>query len=175
MYAKYINTDPSRMDNMYHMVTKGLELLNKAWLNPSPFEPLTMQYGDIDQWLFTGFLYRFSIITITAFLALSREFRSAIFVYLFASAVLIISRGEFRGIPFIMVSVITIASLVTRERDFDSRTKLIRVNVDSWGKPASRRLIQTWPTQKLRQTGQFTPGIRRPHPAGGSSLHLESV
>ena len=30
------------------------------------------------------------------------------------------------------------------------------VNVDSWGKPASRRFIQAWPTQKLRQTGQFT-------------------
>ena len=30
------------------------------------------------------------------------------------------------------------------------------VNVDSWGKPASRRFIQAWLTQKLRQTGQFT-------------------
>ena len=30
------------------------------------------------------------------------------------------------------------------------------VNVDSWGKPASRRFIQARPTQKLRQTGRFT-------------------
>ncbi len=30
------------------------------------------------------------------------------------------------------------------------------VNVDSWDKPTSRRFIQAWPTQKLRQTGRFT-------------------
>jgi len=32
------------------------------------------------------------------------------------------------------------------------------VNVDSWGKPASRRFIQAWPTQKLRQTGAVYQG-----------------
>ena len=32
-----------------------------------------------------------------------------------------------------------------------------RVNVDSWGKPASRRFIQAWPTQKLRQSVIWQP------------------
>lgn len=126
IYAKYIYTNPLRIKGILTHISNGLEIQNKAWLNFDPFKPITDEYTALDRWIFTGFLFRFSIITTTIFLALKKKYRAAVFLYLFAASTLIINKWDFRGQPFILVSLVAVSALITRDWWHDTNNKLLK-------------------------------------------------
>jgi hypothetical protein len=111
IYSRYTNTNilPSLLQNGATL----LNILDVRWFNVNPFIPITENFP-IDNWLFTGFLYRLAVIlTITVFLA-RRKFLAAAFFYLFA--VITLARGQEVGlhtIPFYMVSLLAAGGLIS--------------------------------------------------------------
>ena len=115
VYGKYLEVNPLRLGLLYDLVVKGLGVAGKVWFNFDLFKPIVDEYSQLDQWFFTGFLYRFSIIATTLLLASRKQFRGALFLYLFAAATLIISPWNFRAQPFILIAITAIAALITGE------------------------------------------------------------
>jgi|LGVF01.1.fsa_nt_gb hypothetical protein len=128
IYAKYNYTNPLRIREFWDMVITGLEITDKDWLSFNPFKPINTEYTQFDRWFFSGFLYRLAIVTSTIFLTLRKQFRSAIFLYLFASAILIINKWDFRGQPFVIVSLIAVSAVITREWWYVERNKVIKTS-----------------------------------------------
>lgn len=117
-YAPYTNdnyANPVRWQELWQMTSTGLEIIKPVWFNFDPFKPITWQYAQFDQWLFTGFLYRLATIAAVIWFALRRQFRSAVFVYLFAAATLVISPWDFRSQSFVLIALLSVAALVTRD------------------------------------------------------------
>ncbi len=127
IYSKYTEASPLRSKELLGMIVKGLEITDKTWLNFNPIKPITGEYTQFDRWFFTGFLYRFAILAITLFLAAKKEFRAAAFVYLFAAATLVINKWDFRGQPFVLVSLIAISALITTEWRRDGNQRFLRI------------------------------------------------
>lgn len=123
IYARYLNAGPLRLDELFSVVIRGLEIADPVWLDTNPFRPITGIYTDLDRWFFTGFLYRFSIIAAVLFLALRKQYRATIFLYLFAASTVIINKWGFRGQPFVMIALTAVSALITHEwwRDTSSR------------------------------------------------------
>lgn len=128
VYAKYLYTNPLRFGDLYDMTVRGLDIADKVWMNFNPFKHITGLYTDLDRWFFTGFLYRFSIIATSLFLAGRKQFRAAAFMYLFAASTLIIAPWDFHGQPFIMVSLFAISALITYVRLYDTSRKFLRTS-----------------------------------------------
>lgn len=127
IYAKYVYANPLRVGELYDMAIMGLGITDKTWLNLDPFKPITAGYTDLDRWFFTGFLYRFSVIATTLFLAAKKQFRAAFFMYLFAASVLIINPWDFRGQPFILVSLWAVSTLITFEWWHDTSNTSLKI------------------------------------------------
>lgn len=128
IYAKYTYTNPLRAKELWHMVTKGLEIVDKTWLDFDPFKPISSEYSQFDRWAFTGFVYRLSLVGSAIYLALRRQFLAALFMYVFASAILIIGKWGFHSQPFVMVSLVAVAAVTTREWWHGEKSKIIEMS-----------------------------------------------
>ena len=113
IYTKYNDTKPLRIGELVSMMLRGLELTDAAWFNFNPFKPITGIYTDLDQWFFTGFLYRFAIIANTVLFIHKKQYRAAVFMYLFAASNLITNKWGFRAQPFIIIALLAISTLIT--------------------------------------------------------------
>jgi hypothetical protein len=126
IYAKYTFTNPFRIKELVNYILTGLEITDGGWFDLDPFRSITYQDTHLDRWLFTGFLYRLSIILSTLFLLFRKQFRTAAFIYLFAASTLLINRWDFRGQPFTLVSYAAIGSLITYEWWDDNSSKYLK-------------------------------------------------
>jgi hypothetical protein len=127
IYSKYVYTNPLRLYKMLEMVVKGLGITDNNWFNFDLLRPITGKDGQFDAWFFTGFLYRFSIIASSIFLAFKKQYRAAILVYLFAAALLVIEKSTFRGQPFIMLSSVAISATVSGELWHRDKQKILNI------------------------------------------------
>jgi hypothetical protein len=116
VYSKYSYAEPLRIRDLWDMAVRGLDVLDGIWLNADPFKTINLgQYTEFDRWLFTGLLYRLALIATAIRFALMRQLRPAVFVYLWAAALLVISPWDFRGQPFTMAALIAVSALITHE------------------------------------------------------------
>jgi hypothetical protein len=123
VYSRYIFTKTLRVDELILLAVRGLEVWDPIWFNFSPLRPITNEYTQFDRWIFTGFLFRFSVLAAAAWLALNKRFRPALFLYLFAAAALIIHKWGFRSQPFVLVSLLAMIGIITAEW-WQSETKM---------------------------------------------------
>jgi hypothetical protein len=111
IYNKYKDADPVRLGMILEQAIKGLGIADRVWLNFDPFRPIP--FNGSDRWIFTGFLYRLSILVAFLLLLLQKKFRAASFLYLFACATLLNNVKGFRAAPFILLSLLAASAVVT--------------------------------------------------------------
>ncbi len=115
VYSKYIYTAPVRIMDFAKNALSGLGILNPSLYDINPFKIVDMRYVQLDNWLFTGFLFRAAIIICTILLLAKRKFSLAAFIYLFAAATLVIAKTSFRAQPFIFTALFAISAILTDE------------------------------------------------------------
>jgi hypothetical protein len=113
IYSKYVNANPIRLSSLLSLSLKGLGITLPVWFNIDPFRHITLNYTDFDQWLYTGFFYRFATILCVAIFLAKKQYRTAIFTYLFIVGTLQIEIYGFRAQPFILSSITIISALIT--------------------------------------------------------------
>jgi hypothetical protein len=109
---KYQGRGPLRLDQLLIRAVTGLGIVDARWLELNPFRAITYAPG-LDAWVFTGFLFRLSIIFGALFLLAQKSFRAAAFLYLFAASTLLNGDSGFRAAAFVMVALVTAWSVVT--------------------------------------------------------------
>lgn len=114
VYSKYVRVDLVPIHSALRTGLKALDLFAPRWMNPDPLRPIN--YLHPDRWLFTGFLYRVSIILAGIVLLRRRTLLAAAFIYSFA-AILIAAVGDerFRAVPFIVLALFSAAWFVAGE------------------------------------------------------------
>jgi hypothetical protein len=113
IYAKYEDARALRFDTILHNAATGLDIFNPRWVrHTSPFIPLeTYRSVKLEEenlystWVFSGFLFRLSILACMAGLLMGRKFMAAIFLYLFAAAMLVRASDGFYAMGFTLVSL----------------------------------------------------------------------
>lgn len=115
VYSKYIYAAPVRVIDLLKNAASGLGILNPSLYDLNPFKILDTRYVQLDNWLFTGFLFRAAIITCTVLLLVKRKFSVAAFLYLFAAATLVIAKTSFRAQPFIFTALFAVSAILTNE------------------------------------------------------------
>ncbi len=110
IYNKYTPASALRIGPFLETTIKGLNLFDPVWRNYDPLYHFSLQSTKYDSWIFTGFLYRLTIIVGCVFLTIRKEFRRAIFTYLFCAAAITISPWEFRAQTFILIALFMAAS-----------------------------------------------------------------
>lgn len=126
-YAKYNYANPVRIHELYNVIIQGLEIANSVWWDFNPLKPIPSGYTELDQWFFTGFLYRFSLIICTLSLILRKQFHAASFLYLFTAATLVINKWDFRSQPFITVALIAISAIVINEWQWETVNQYLKL------------------------------------------------
>jgi hypothetical protein len=114
VYSKYIYAGPLKFREIVTMAAKGLEIADSTWLDFDAFRSIPQGYR-LDSWLFTGFLYRLALLLSTVLLLAQKKFAAASLLYLFACATLVIARWDFRAAGFVMISLLAVSGIVTRE------------------------------------------------------------
>jgi hypothetical protein len=113
VYAKYVNAEPIRFEGIVKNIATGLNILNARWFQlTSPFIPLN-PYLTVElenehfyfSWIFSGFLFRLSILACVIGLVLNRKSSAGIFLYLFSAALLVRRNAGFYTIGFTLVSL----------------------------------------------------------------------
>jgi hypothetical protein len=107
------------------MAIKGLGITDSTWFEFDPLKKIG-NGTQFDSWFFTGFYFRFMIIAFTIFLAIRKQYRASVFVYLFAASLLIIHKGGFRSQPFIIVAVTVISAVISGECWQGEKEKILR-------------------------------------------------
>jgi hypothetical protein len=113
VYARYEYADPLRFRTLWYVAIRGLEIASPKWLDFDPFRAIS--YSGFDGWVFTGFLYRLSIVISTILLLLQKDFRAAGFMYLFSCATLANKTSSFRATGFVMVALVAISGVISGE------------------------------------------------------------
>ncbi len=101
VYSKYTSLSPLRLNDIVKLTGTALNLGGPAWqVDPS----MILKRGQLDEWLFVGFLFRLTIVLAALILALHRRFVLAGFVYLSAVTLLAMNQGSFYSTAFIMTA-----------------------------------------------------------------------
>jgi hypothetical protein len=109
VYGKYdVDTNPVRFWDFLKIFVRGLALFSTRWLDLDPGKEV---FSRLEYWIFTGFLYRLSLLLLTLFFVIQRKYLAALFVYCYAVALLLISETGFRATGFIMVALFAAAEL----------------------------------------------------------------
>lgn len=115
IYFKYTHTSGQRFDDLWKISTSGIGINKPNWYNFQLYNPFGDDFNLMDQWFFTGFLYRTSIILTAVIFAFKKQFRSAIFIYFYAVCLLIINQWGYRTQPFVFEAFPVICALITHE------------------------------------------------------------
>jgi hypothetical protein len=121
IYAKYVDASPLRVDRIIANLASGLKILNPRWVEyTSPFIPLT-PYRSVSlneeaiyvSWIFSGLLFRLSVLACVLGLVLKRKTAAGAFLYVFAAALLVRADDGFYTIGFTLISLFASAYLLT--------------------------------------------------------------
>jgi hypothetical protein len=101
VYRKYTALSPLRLDGILNLIGTALNLNGRPW-QTDPY--LILKREQLDYWLFTGFLFRLTVVLAALILALRRRWKLAAFVYLYAVMLLAMNQETFRVMPFFMTA-----------------------------------------------------------------------
>jgi hypothetical protein len=104
---------PIRLDMLLKKAVTGLEISDSRWLDFDPLRPIS--HANVDSWVFTGFLFRLSILVATILLLLQKDYAAAGFLYLFSAATLLNRSQGFRAAGFVLIALVTAWAVVTGE------------------------------------------------------------
>ena len=116
VYSKYSYAEPLRLLDLGFNALSGLGIFQPGLYDLNPFRAVALRGLQLDDWLFTGFLYRFAILVYCGLLLARRKFSSAAFLYLFAAAVMVIGRSSFRAQPLVLTALFALSAALTAER-----------------------------------------------------------
>jgi len=97
VYADYVDADPNRLDRIATNLLTGLKIFDPKWVTyTSPFLPLdTYRSVKLENehqyfsWAFSSLLFRISTLAVAFGLLLKRKYLAAIFLYVFAAALMV--------------------------------------------------------------------------------------
>jgi len=113
VYSKY--TGPIKIDEVIQPIANLLDLFDAQWLRQlSPFYEWG-SFESIDTWIFTGLFYRLAIVVASATLVIRGKLLSGLFLYLFASTMVIRSSIYFHASPFVLFSIFVSSLLLSGE------------------------------------------------------------
>lgn len=113
IYSQYLYTNPMRLNEFTEFSIRGLDILSSKWFSLDPMKPISTAYSQFDSWLFTGFLYRLSIILLSLWFFIQKKYRGALFAYFFGASLLVISEWDFRSASFVIVSIFAAVKIVS--------------------------------------------------------------
>ena len=110
-YQKYASLEilPSIRDQLLLF-----DIFNPKWLesfDPLRFDPITFS-PVFDNWIFSGLFYRLAALAACAFFALRREYRIAVFLYLFVAALPLRGDDLFHAAPFVLFCLFLVGVLI---------------------------------------------------------------
>jgi hypothetical protein len=143
IYGKYVDTEPLRLAHIGQKLLSGLDILDTRWYRElSPFLKLeTYRSVKLENehlyagWLFSGFLFRLSILACVLGLALDRKYSGAIALFAFSASLMVRADDGLYAIGFTMLSLFAAFYLLTDLRQ-PSWLFLDRTEVNSAGKTA---------------------------------------
>lgn len=113
IYSKYFPAHPLRIQDIINESLTLLGVFDARWLNRDLWYELKAPFIEgIDFWIFTGLLYRLTILAVVIFLWMQRRWLTGGFIYLFAASLLAIHDYGFRAIPFVLIVMIVFAILI---------------------------------------------------------------
>lgn len=114
VYINYFPANPLRIKDIAKLLVTLLGIAAPGYRNPDLWYPLKTIFPDgIDAWIFTGFLFRLSVIVATIAFLLKREWMTAGYLYLVAASLAAISPNGFRFIPFVLLSLLMLSVLIS--------------------------------------------------------------
>jgi hypothetical protein len=125
VYPKYLEQtnqiSPFQLGSILHNITTGLDIFNPRWVeNTSPFFPIEpgtwVNEAAYYNWIYSGFLFRLSILACCLGLILNRKYLSAIFLLLYSAAILLRTPLAFYAIGFALLSLFAACYLLTQLR-----------------------------------------------------------
>lgn len=128
-YSKYSYTNPFRLFDFIKIALSGLGIFQKSWWNLNIFQMFNEDYRQLDNWFFTGGLYRLSVLTTTIILLMKKNYKLGFYIYAFSSATLVIKQWEFRSQSFVVFSIFLLFlgfSELSRYKD-ESRNQIFRI------------------------------------------------
>jgi hypothetical protein len=136
IYAKY--TEPITVKDVFRPFMSLLDLFNVQWrYYTSPFYKWdTFEF--LDNWIFTGFFFRFAILVGSMITLIRRKFLATCLIYLLGSTIIIRSTHFFHASPFVLFSLCCSSLVISKDlggSNLQSRrsTKEIRDSVLSIG------------------------------------------
>jgi hypothetical protein len=112
IYDQYTDGSPNRFGTIFFQLLSGLNLFNPQWTkHVSPFIQLGINRNSFANedlyysWIFSSLLFRLSILLGALGLLLKRRFLPAIFLYVFAAALLTRAETSWHAVPFIWLSL----------------------------------------------------------------------
>lgn len=127
VYNHYRFASPLHFIDLFNIVVGCLGITDKMWLRLNPFRPISEEAAILNQWLFTGFLFRFAVLMNSLRMALTRRYRAGLFLFLFAACTLTISKGGFRGQPFIMIALSAVSMLLADGWRVETGSRALRL------------------------------------------------
>lgn len=131
-------------------VYRVLDIGNKAWYNFDLFKPLLLVYQDIDQWIFTGFHYRFAWISLFAYLLFNKKLSTAFFSLFFGAYLLSVGKFGFHGQPFVITPLLV--SSLTILLYLKTKFNNIYLNFIRWALGLSLLFFMSWLCLRLIQS-----------------------
>lgn len=122
--------------NVIKSIYKLFDILNKEWHDATLLKQLTLEYSDIDKWIFTGFHYRLSWIFLLLFSLINKKYLGGIFGVLYGASLLSIGTWGFHGQPFVLTSLTnSVMVIIFTLRMFSEQSFLKKVILYSIGLP----------------------------------------
>lgn len=151
IYSKYVDASPNRVGVLSQNLFSGIKILDSRWYEQlSPFihlEPYRSVKLDNENqyssWIFSGFLFRISILICSLGLVLNRKVMAGIFLYVYSGSLLVREDDGLYAIAFTMVSLFAAFYLLfelrkpahlyeTRENQTSKSSPLLRMLRAGW-------------------------------------------
>ncbi|KPL72103.1 hypothetical protein ADN00_16675 [Ornatilinea apprima] len=104
-YSKYAGS--FEVKNLFKQFFSLLDIFNRAWSkNVSPLIRMD-NFLELDFSIYTGFLYRFSILTLVLFLISNKNFLAGLILYMYAATNLMRANRLFHSSSFVLLAIFT--------------------------------------------------------------------
>jgi hypothetical protein len=147
IYDQYTDGSPNRFGTIFFQLFSGLNLFNPQWAkHVSPFIQLGINRNSFANedlyysWIFSSLLFRLSILLCALGLLLKRKYLPAIFLYVFAAALLTRAETSWHAVPFIWLSLFAGAYFIV---NFSKIPKL-DFSKKSWARVVDRISPAVW-------------------------------